>query len=305
MSIKAQDAANHIPPPLPSRSRPSAARGLTPAQSLVVAGLVLVPLALMLWKGSTLPGAESLVRYLSFDSLPPELRARTHHLLFAPVGALVVVIVRLTLGIRVLGPFRSVLLAIAFQVTGAAIGVAFFALVIGVVVVLRPRLKAMRLAYFGRSAATLVAVSVMIVLAMLVGLAIGVPHIERVAFFPVVVLTLTGDAFATTLRREGPRSAVWRASATVCVALLITAMASVGTVQDVLVRYPELVLVILAAVIGVCKFASLRLFQHLNLAPVKKKKARREPLVVVAAVPPAAPESARAPAPIPTPAPAP
>lgn len=274
-------------------ARKSAARGLTPGESLVVAGLILVPLLLMLWKGSTLPGAQSLVQYLSFAQLPPELRARTHHLLFAPVGALVVVFVRLTLGIRVLGPFRSVLLAIAFQVTGAAIGVAFFALVIGVVVVLRPRLKSMRLAYFGRSAATLVSVAVMIVIAMLIGLAIGVPQIERVAFFPVVVLTLTGDAFASTLRREGPRSAIWRASATVCVALLITAMASVQAIQDLLVRYPELVLTILAGVIGVCKFANLRLFQHLNPAPVKKKKAKRKPLAGPSPIPQAQPELAQ------------
>lgn len=274
-------------------ARPVAARVLAPGESLAVAGLILVPLLLMLWKVSTLPGAQSLVHYLSFEQLPPELRARTHHLLFAPVGALVVVFVRLTLGIRVLGPFRSVLLAIAFQVTGAAIGVAFFALVIGVVVLIRPRLKSMRLAYFGRSAATLVCVAVMIVIAMLVGLAIGVPQIERVAFFPVVVLTLAGDAFASTLRREGPRSAFWRAWATVCVALLITAMASVRAIQDLLVRYPELVLTILAGVIGVCKFANLRLFQHLNPAPVKKKKARRKPLAGALPIPLVQPEPAQ------------
>lgn len=246
--------------------------GVLGAPARAAGVLILVPLVLIAFKVSGLPGAAGLADWLSFEGLSHEMRARTCHLLFVPLGALVVVFFRLTLGIRVLGPFRSVLLAIAFQVTGAVVGVSFFALVIAVVVFLRPVLKKMKLAYFGRSAAMLVAVAATIVLAMLVGLSLGLPHVQRVAYFPVVVLTLAGEAFSTTLRKEGPRSAVWRASATAAVALLITAISSVRALQDGLVRFPETVLIALAGVILVSQFLKFRFFQHLNPAPVRKKR---------------------------------
>jgi len=251
-----------------SRSR----RRLGERDLWIVLGLVAVVIGLMAYKLSGLPGSQAFADWFSFQRLPPDMRARTYHLLFTPLGALAVVFVRVTLGIRVLGPFRSVLLAIAFQMTGAAVGVAFFALVIGVVVAVRPAFKRMRLPYFGRSAAMLVAVASMVLLGMLAGMAMGIREVERVAYFPVVVLTLAGDAFAVTMRKEGWRSAYWRAGATVLLALAITWVASFHGLRSALVRFPELVLLMLAGIILICEFMSLRLFQHLNPPPVRKTK---------------------------------
>ncbi|MBL8761480.1 MAG: hypothetical protein JNL50_09280 [Phycisphaerae bacterium] len=241
---------------------------------VVVAVLLLVPMALMAYKLSGLAGSAALSEWLSFGRLSPELRSRTLHLLVVPLGALVVVMFRLTLGLRVLGPFRSVLLAVAFQVTGALVGIVFFALVLGAVTVLRPLIKRLRLAYFARSAALLSAVAGMIVAAMLVGIAMGVPGVERVAYFPVVVLALSGDAFAVTLRREGARSAVWRAVATAGAALAITAISSIEQLQVALVRFPELLLAVVACVILSARHMKWRLLERWNPVPVRKKRRR-------------------------------
>ncbi len=255
------------------RARDVRGSGRFTARNLqILGGLILLPAVVIAFKLSGVPKLEAIFGWLSFEQLPMAMRSRTLHLLFAPVGALVVVFFRLTLGIRVLGPFRSVLLAIAFQVTGAVVGMVFFGLVVGFVYLLRPMLKSMRLPFFGRASAMLASVAGLIVLAVLVGLALGFPSVERVAYFPVVVLTLTGDAFATAVRREGTRLAIWRATVTAGVALLITALSSIEALQDVLIRFPELLLIVLAGVIGVSVFMNLRLFQHLNPAPVRKKK---------------------------------
>ncbi len=254
----------------------AARRRRATAHSLWIAGALLaIPGLLIAFKSSSLPGSVQLSGLLSFEGLSPDLRVRTEHLLFAPVGALLVVFARLTLGIRVLGPFRSVLLALAFPVTGPWVGLSMFAVVIAVVVGLRPVLRRMRLPYFGRSTAKLAAVAGVLVAVMLVGVGLGIASLERVAYFPIVVLTLAGDAFSTALRREGAVSAVWRAAATAGVALVITAIASVQTLQDCLVRSPELVLVALGLIVLVCKLLALRLFQGLN-PPVKRTRERRK-----------------------------
>jgi hypothetical protein len=255
-----------------------------------VAILVSVPALLVAFKLSGLPGSAELADSLSFVSLPTAMQHRTEHLLFTPLGALVVVFVRLTLGIRVLGPFRSVLLAIAFLVTGVAIGVVFFALVMAAVIVLRPVIKSMRMPYFGRSTALLASVASIIILAMLVGQALGFTDVERVAYFPVVVLTLAGDAFAATQRKEGMRSALWRAGATAMVAVLITEIASVRPLASALLRFPELVILCLVGVIFVCEFMSFRLFAHLNPPPKKRKRPRKS--AVAASLPPGPPSHA-------------
>lgn len=274
----------------PAPRRRGASRGrLTDRHRWAVLALLVVPILLVAFKASGLPGSSWLAGVLSFEGLPHDMRARTHHLLFTPVGALVVVFVRLTLGIRVLGPFRSVLLAIAFQVTGAVVGLAFFTLVMAAVVVLRPWFKSMRLPYFGRSAVMLTAVATLIMLAMLVGMAMGVREVERVAYFPVVVLTLSGDAFATTLRREGAGSAVWRAGTTAMVGLAITGLAAVRWYQDQLARYPELMLVVLGVTIITADLLAWRLLQRWNPPVKKKRKAKRPAAPVSAGAAPASP----------------
>ena len=248
---------------------------LTPRARLLVVSLCAFATGLILYKLSGLPGSSATASYLSFEQLPAGMQARTHHLLFAPVGALVVVWVRLTLGIRVLGPFRSVLLAIAFQMTGAIVGVAFFALVVAVVALVRPHYKPLKLAYFGRSAAMLATVAGIVVATMLVGLSLGIREVEHVAYFPIVVLTLAGDAFASTMRKEGIRSAFWRAGTTAIVALAIAAIASVHSIQAALVRFPELLCVVLAAIVVVASALKFRLFQRFNPPPKKPKRKRR------------------------------
>lgn len=250
---------------------------LAPRDWWLIAVLTLIPLLTILLKATPTTLGSWLSASLSFEALPHEMRSRAAHLLFAPLGALVVVLVRLTLGIRVLGPFRSVLLAIAFEVTGPFVGLAFFAVVLAVVMLVRPVFKRMKLPYFGRSTALLIAVAGTIVLTMLLGLALGLKNVERVAYFPIVVLTLTGEAFAATYRREGRKSAFWRAAATAATALLITAIASIPQARHFLMAYPELVFLQLVAVPLICEFLNLRLLQHLNPRPIKKKKKKLAP----------------------------
>lgn len=251
--------------------------------ALTAVALLAASVGLIGYKFSGWPGSAALANALSFEGLPPHIRPRAHHLLFTPLGALVVVFARLTLGLRVLGPFRSVLLAIAFQITGSFIGLGFYALVLGAVTVLRPVLKSMKLAYFGRQCSLLISVAGIIMLGMLAGLLLGIPEIERVAYFPVVVLTLAGEAFASTMRKEGAASALWRAGATALVALAISSLATIGTLQDTLVRFPELVLAVLALTILTARFMGLRLLKNIN-PPVKKKRKKSRAAPIAAPV---------------------
>lgn len=236
-----------------------------------VAALFALPLVIILLKASNLPFAETLRHLLSLQGSAEEVKSRVAHVLLVPLGAAIVVFFRVTLGIRVLGPFRSVLLAIAFQITGVLVGCFFLALVVATLVSVRPLIKKIKLPYFARLSVSLSTVATLIMVAMVLGRAFHWHALARTAYFPVVVLCLTADGFASTLRREGMRSALWRGAATAAVAVLITAVAAIPGLELTLARHPELLLVEIGCIILIAECLGLRLFSHLN-PPVPKKK---------------------------------
>lgn len=223
-----------------------------------------VPLLLVLAKMPGLPTADFLQQYDSLLHLPARLQSKVSHILFVPLGAMLVVFFRLTLGIRVLGPFRSVLLAVAFQATGILLGLLFLVTTVAIVVAVRPPIKTLRLPYFGRITVMLSTVAVLMVLGVLAGDWLQLNLLRNIAYFPIVVLCLIADAFARTIRKEGPRSAVWRGSMTALIAVLLTCLAEIPQVRHLLLQYPELLVAQIGGIVLISRFLAFRWFQNLN-----------------------------------------
>jgi len=248
---------------------------LSGKQKLVLAVLLIVPLLVIIGKWSVLPTSEFLMRFFSLVDIPEQMQHRIRYILFVPFGAVLVVFSRLTLGIRVLGPFRSILIAVAFQITGIVLGLLFLAIVIGVIVAIRPLLKAIRLPYFGRVSVILSAVALMMVISFFFSRWLGVESLRQLTYFPIVVLCLTGEGFARTLTREGLRSAMWRGTMTVFVAVLITLLSQIPGFPYLLLRFPELLMVHLMCIVVIAEFLDLRLLQWLNPSVSKKSPSQR------------------------------
>jgi len=226
--------------------------------------LILLPLLLIALKWDGSPLSAPLQRYVSLAGLPEGTHGRLGYVLFVPLGAILVVLCRLTLGIRVLGPFRSILLAVAFQITGIILGLLFLTVAIGAVVGARPVLQAMRLPYFGRVATLLSFMSVIIIATILLADWTGSDLLGRVAYFPIVVLCLTGDAFAKTVAKEGVWSALWRGGMTAFVAVLLTGLSHLEWLRGLLLAYPELLVLQIGGIVAVSEYLDLRLLQWLN-----------------------------------------
>jgi hypothetical protein len=115
------------------------------------------------------------------------------------------------------------------------------------------------------------AVAIIIMLTMVAGRWFQLQNLQQVAYFPIVVLCLTGDGFARTLYREGYKSALWRGGMTAIVAILITLLWSIPGFVEILIRFPELLILEVGLIVVITEFFGLRLFQHVNPAPVRKK----------------------------------
>ncbi|HEY1569400.1 MAG TPA: 7TM domain-containing protein [Solirubrobacteraceae bacterium] len=237
--------------------------------------LMLIPAAaIALARIHGLPTASFLDRHLSLVATPPGLQRTVRDILFVPIGALVVVVVRLTLGIRLLGPFRSILLAFAFLTTGIVLGLVFLTLTVLILVLIRPGLRVLRLPYFGRVSVMISAVALVMIVGTMSSGWLSAPSLRNVAHFPIVVLVLVGEKLAVTLKREGARSGIWRAVTTAAVGVLVTGLASVPGLSGVLLAHPELMLVEIAAIDVVSTVCAWRALEFVNPRPARRGAAR-------------------------------
>ncbi len=264
------------PPPAPPAAR---ARRFGAGDVLALAAL-LVAVGVILLRREGSPLAGWLEQHLTLSRLDPNVRDHAVQVLTVPLGSVIVVLFRITLGLGMLGPFRPILIALAMQWTGAVVGATFLTVVMVLIVLLRPRLRRGLLPYYGRLSLLLAIVVLIQTTALLVGAASEWRALELTAFFPIVVLTLTADGFARALAQDGFRSAVFRGAVTLFVAQVIHVVVHFPGVRAAILGHPELLLVEIAAIFFLANHAALGVLRGMN------------------------PERAPAPRPLPTEAPA-
>jgi len=247
---------------------------LSGSHKLVLGLFFALPLLIIIGKWSVLPTCGLFERLFSLADMPGKMDSRVAYILFVPFGATLVVFFRLVLGIRLLGPFRSILIAIAFQITGIMPGLVFLAIVVGAVVLIRPQTKAIRLPYFARVSVILSAVASIMILVLLSGAWLDIESLCRLAYFPIIALCLTGEGFARTLSKEGLKSAAWRGAATVLVAVIITFFSQIEGLRSMFLYYPELLFCQIGCIVVISEFFDLRLLSFMN-PPKKKSRSNR------------------------------
>lgn len=248
---------------------------LSKKEKVAIALLFIVPLLIAIGKWSVLPTSDMFLKVFSLSDIPRNMHNRVAYILFVPFGATLVVFFRLVLGIRLLGPFRSILIAVAFQITGIPLGLAFLAMVTGVIVMIRPRIKAIHLPYFARVSIILSAVACIMIVALLSSAWFDLDALRRMAYFPIFALSLTAEGFAKTLSKEGLKSATWRGAMTALVAVLITLISQVDGFRNLFLYCPELLIMQMGCIVIIAEFFDLRLLRWIN--PPAAKEAPSKP----------------------------
>jgi D-alanine-D-alanine ligase len=248
---------------------------LTQLQITLLVLLVMLPFAVVSLRILALPGfiatgtpldtvrvlGASLTDVLSLGNAHEEMQRPIFSLLFIPTCALLAVLARLTLGIRVLG-IRAILIALSFYIAGIVPSLVLIFLTFGLIALARPRLKRMGLPYFARVSTILGLVAGLMVVALIAGPWLKQETMWSVAFFPVVVLALLAEGVARTADREGLQAAQWRLFTTITLALVMAAIGYLPVVKALLLEFPELVLAQIAAIPLIAEFLDLRLLQE-------------------------------------------
>lgn len=197
---------------------------------------------------------------LSLAWVPVSDRNTVIYLLVLPTAALLISIFRLTLGLRVLG-YRAVLIAVGFNEIGILPSLLVIFIVLGTVIAVRPSIRQARLPLYARVSIILSITACILVSALFLGSWLRSEWIWSLAFFPVIILAMMAEAVSETTERENLPSAAWRLFWTIVIALILKVQMQSHTIVNILLHFPELMLLQLISILFVSEYFDLRLFQ--------------------------------------------
>jgi hypothetical protein len=198
---------------------------------------------------------------LSLYSLPIAEQGMFKLIMLLPVGAFVVVFMRVLIGIRTSGTFMPVLIAMAFLQTDLLPGITSLLLVVAVGLLLRSYLSALNLLLVARIATLVIMVigiiSVVSVLSYRLGLIGGL----TISFFPMVILAWTIERMSIIWEEQGPKEVLIQGGGSLLVAILAYMLMVLKPVSHLAFNFPELHLCLLAVVMLLGRYTGYRLLE--------------------------------------------
>ncbi|QIL89710.1 inactive transglutaminase family protein [Microbulbifer harenosus] len=207
---------------------------------------------------STSQEKEALVDF-SIYSLPIEQQSIFKLILLVPVGALVVVLLRVFVGLRTSGTFMPVLLAIAFIETQLITGLSIFVLILILGLWVRFYLSRLNLLLVARIAAVVITVVILMGAISVVSFKLGIEQALTVTFFPMIILAWTIERMSILWEEDGPYEVVIQAGGSLLVAVLAWWVMTNRYVEHWTFNFPELLLVLLALVMIIGNYTGYRL----------------------------------------------
>ncbi len=198
---------------------------------------------------------------ISLYSLPIAEQGMFKLIMLLPVGALVVVFMRIIIGLKTSGTFMPVLIALAFLQTELMPGLISFLLVISIGLVIRSYLSDLNLLLVARIAALVMIVIGIITLFSVVSSRMGLIGGLTITFFPMIILAWTIERLSIIWEEQGPQEVIMQGGGSLFVAVLAFTAMSISTVEHLAFNFPELHLVVLALILLLGRYTGYRLLE--------------------------------------------
>ena len=192
-------------------------------------------------------------------SLPVEKQAVFKLLLLVPIGALVVVLFRVFIGIRTSGTFMPVLIAMAFMQTTLLVGLGLLVTLVIVGLWIRSYLSQLDLLMVSRIAAVLIVVVILMAVFSVVSHKLGIEQMLNMTFFPMVILAWTIERLSITWEEDGPSEVAIQGLGSLTVAVVAYLVMTHALIGHLTYNFPELLLAVLGIILLLGQYAGYRL----------------------------------------------
>ncbi len=195
----------------------------------------------------------------SIYSLPIEQQNAFKMILLLPIGALIVVIMRLLIGIRTSGTFMPILIALALIQTTLLTGIIIFLTVVGTGLLIRSYLSRLNLLFVARISAVIIVVIAIIASISIISNKPGFDQAMTVTFFPMIILSWTIERMSVLWEEDGPREVFIQGGGSLLTAVIAYLFMTNRTIEYLTFNFPELMLVNLALILILGQYTGYRL----------------------------------------------
>jgi hypothetical protein len=205
------------------------------------------------------PETDSVFSNIGVHRLPIEEQSMFKLLLLLPIGAAVVVVMRILVGIKTSGTFMPVLIALAFLQTSLLPGLLSFVSVVAVGLVMRSYLSRLNLLLVSRIATLIVLVIFVISALSLLGYQLGYSTGMIITFFPMIIIAWTIERLSIIWEEDGPQEVFKQGGGSLLVAVIAYWLMQLRISQHLTFNFPELNLVLLAAIMAMGQYTGYKL----------------------------------------------
>ncbi|MGR5061742.1 inactive transglutaminase family protein [Photobacterium sp. DNB22_13_2] len=211
--------------------------------------------------------AEDLLNF-SIHSLPVEEQAMFKTIMLVPIGALIVVFLRIIVGLKTSGTFMPVLIAVAFVQTQLVTGILGFLLIVGTGLVIRSYLSKLNLLLVARISAVIITVIMIISVFTVVAFKIGLVEGLTITFFPMIILSWTIERMSILWEEEGAKEVLVQGGGSLLTAVFVYLAMTNPLIRHLTFNFIGIQLLILALILMLGNYTGYRLSELRRFKPL-------------------------------------
>lgn len=195
---------------------------------------------------------------LSIHTLPLEEQAMFKTIMLIPIGALMVVFLRVIIGLKTSGTFMPVLIAVAFVQTQLLTGIIGFLLIVGTGLIIRSYLSKLNLLLVARISAVIITVILIISAFTVIAFKLGITEGLSITFFPMIILSWTVERMSILWEEEGTKEVFMQGGGSLLTAVLVYLAMTNAYVQHLTFNFIGLQFIILAVILMLGTYTGYR-----------------------------------------------
>ena len=216
-------------------------------------------------------GKKSPADILSLSRLPVSMQHTLAVLLLLPAGALITSVWRNLIGLQTFGTFTPSLLALSFVYADLRTGILVFVLVMGIGLAGRFLLDRLKLLMVPRLSVILTIAVLCVTLSVSVLDYLGLTPSAQAVILPLVIIVMMVERFYIRSEEDGPLAALKLLLWTFVVAGFCTALLRWQALAWFVVRFPEVELLVAAALLLIGRYSGYRLTELVRFRDLAAK----------------------------------
>jgi hypothetical protein len=194
-------------------------------------------------------------------------------LLLLPLVATVVSLLHYLVGLSGYGIFMPTMIAVALLATGIAGGLTLFALILAISLMSNMLLKKFKLHFWPARSINLMFISAGTFGLMVASTYLRVLDISKISIFPILFMIMLAEEFVRTQLAKSKSEAKKLMLGTLVLAMVGAATMSVRSIQETVLLYPEMCLILgLAVNLAVGSYTGIRLLEIKRFKKAIRKK---------------------------------